>query len=156
MTADGTVVLNDLPFQPGDTLKIIVVKQVPDDQPFLSQDKPKNWENANPAYWIREAVERITKTFAPEKIILFGSHAKDNATSESDIDLLVIFQEVSDARAQAISIRRLLVDFPIGKDIVVASQRDIAEYGHLIGTVLHPALKEGKVIYERTYSSADA
>ena len=156
LQADGTVVLNDLPFQPGDALKITVVKQVPDDKPFISAGKPESWENANPTYWIKEAVKRITTVFDPEKIVLFGSHAKDSATSESDIDLLVIFPELSDAREQAVSIRKILADFPIGKDIVVASQQHIAEHGHLIGTVLYSALREGKVVYERTNSSANA
>lgn len=37
VATDGTVVLNDLPFQSGDTLQITVVKQVPDDQPFFAR-----------------------------------------------------------------------------------------------------------------------
>ncbi|MEL6488621.1 MAG: nucleotidyltransferase domain-containing protein [Cyanobacteria bacterium J06621_3] len=104
VTADGTVVLNDLPFQSGDTLQITVVKQVPDDQPFLSQDKPENWENANPAYWIRTAAERISQAFDPEKVILFGSHVTGRADKHSDIDLLVIFKEIQDKHEQAVDV----------------------------------------------------
>ena len=34
------------------------------------------------------------------------------------------------------------------KDIVVATPEDIARRGHLVGTVLHSALGEGKVVYD--------
>ena len=149
LTKDGTVVLNDLPFQSGDTLEITVVKQVPDDQPFLSEDKPESWENANPTYWIKTAAERISQSFKPEKIILLGAHAKSRADAHSDIDLLIIFREIEDKHEQTVAILQLLSDFPISKDVVVATEQDIDEYGDQIGTVFRPALREGKVIYER-------
>ncbi|MEO0770304.1 MAG: nucleotidyltransferase domain-containing protein [Cyanobacteria bacterium J06649_4] len=149
LTADGTVVLNDLPFESGDVLKITVVRQVPDDQPFLSADKPQDWQNVNPAYWIKEASRRISQEFDPKKIILFGSHATARANIHSDIDLLVIFKKIEDKHEQAVSILRLLSDFPISKDVVVATEQDIEKYGNQIGTIYRPALREGKVIYER-------
>jgi len=31
---------------------------------------------------------------------------------------------------------------------VVVTEEDVLEYGRKIGTVLHPALKEGVVVYE--------
>jgi len=39
-----------------------------------------------------EAVRRIVETLHPEKIILFGSYARGNPTSDSDVDLLVIME----------------------------------------------------------------
>ncbi|EDX85235.1 hypothetical protein S7335_2934 [Synechococcus sp. PCC 7335] len=55
LAPDGTVLLKDLPFQPGESVQITVVKQVDDTKPFLSDDAPKDWRNANPRYWIRTA-----------------------------------------------------------------------------------------------------
>ncbi len=98
---------------------------------------------------IKVATERIIERFQPEKVILFGSQARGEATQHSDVDLLIVFQEVSNNHEQAVAIRRVLSDLSISKDIVVTTQRDIDKYGHLIGTVLRPALKEGKVLYER-------
>jgi len=40
-------------------------------------------------------------------------------------------------------------DLPIAKNIVVTTPVEIAEYGDLVGPILRPALREGKVIYER-------
>lgn len=39
---------------------------------------------------IEEMVDRIAERFNPEKIILFGSHARGTAGPDSDADLLVV------------------------------------------------------------------
>ena len=98
--------------------------------------------------------DRIVEQFQPLKIILFGSHARGEATAHSDIDLLVVFPEVAfpeleHQREMVISILGALGDLPVAKDIVVTTPAEIAEYGDLVGRVLRPALREGKVIYER-------
>jgi predicted nucleotidyltransferase len=38
--------------------------------------------------FIHEMVRRIAVQFRPEKIILFGSHARGDARPDSDVDLL--------------------------------------------------------------------
>ena len=87
--------------------------------------------------------------FHPLKLILFGSHARGDARPDSDIDVLVVLPEVSDKRRVAIEIRRTLIDLPVCKDIIVTTPEEIERRGNLIGTVLRPALREGKVLYER-------
>ena len=94
-------------------------------------------------------VDRIVERFQPSQVVLFGSHARGTASEWSDVDLLVILPNVSDKRDAAINIRRVLGDLPVCKDIVVATPEEIARRGHLVGTVLRSALREGKVIYER-------
>ena len=95
-------------------------------------------------------VDRIVEQFYPLQVILFGSYARGEATAHSDIDLLVVFAEIADKREKTITIREILADLPVAKDIVVTTPTEIAEYGNLIGRVLRPALQEGKVIYERS------
>ena len=99
--------------------------------------------------FISTMVDRIVGAFQPSRIILFGSHARGTATEWSDVDLLVILPDVSDKRNTAIEIRRVLGDLPVCKDIVVATPEEVARRGHLVGTVLRSALREGKVLYER-------
>ena len=41
---------------------------------------------------IRAVAQLIAERFDPEQIILFGSHARGNAGSHSDIDLLVVLE----------------------------------------------------------------
>jgi predicted nucleotidyltransferase len=99
---------------------------------------------------IKIMAERIVRAYDPVKIILFGSHARGEAGPESDIDLLVVLPEVANKRQTAVAIRRRLTDLPVPKDIVVTTPEEIASRGDLVGTVLRPALREGKVLYERS------
>ena len=103
-----------------------------------------------PGECITVMTDRIVRDRHPLKIILFGSHARGEAGPESDIDLLVVLSEVANKRQAAVAIRRVLTDLPLSKDIVVTTPEEIARRGDLVGTVLRPALREGKVLYERS------
>ncbi len=98
---------------------------------------------------IATMTNRIARDFDPLRIVLFGSHARGDAQPDSDIDLLVVLAEAPNKRQAAIEIRRALRDLPVSKDIVVTTPDEIARRGDLIGPVLRPALREGKVLYER-------
>ncbi|PJB49372.1 MAG: hypothetical protein CO103_05980, partial [Chloroflexi bacterium CG_4_9_14_3_um_filter_45_9] len=39
---------------------------------------------------LKKVAERLKNDYQAEKVILFGSHAKGEATWESDVDLLII------------------------------------------------------------------
>ncbi len=99
--------------------------------------------------FIRTMVDRIVEGFQPERVVLFGSHSRGTATEWSDVDRLVILPKVIDKRDTAVEIRRALGDLPVCKDIVVATPEEITRRGHLAGTVLRSALREGRVVYER-------
>jgi predicted nucleotidyltransferase len=98
---------------------------------------------------IASITEQIVRNFSPLRIILFGSQARGDAAPGSDVDLLVVLPEVIDKRKAAIDIRRVLAHLPVSKDIIVATPQEIARWGDVVGTVLRPALREGKVLYER-------
>ena len=87
--------------------------------------------------------------FDPMRIVLFGSRARGDARPDSDLDLLVVLQEVSNKRTAAIEIRRALRDLPVGKDVIVTTPHEIQQRGDLIGSILRPALRDGKILYER-------
>lgn len=99
--------------------------------------------------YIPALTERIVQRFQPLRLILFGSHARGDAQPDSDIDLLVVLSAVANKREAAIEIRRAVADFPVAKDIIVTTPDEIARRGNLVGDILRPALREGKVLYER-------
>jgi uncharacterized protein len=103
-----------------------------------------------PADYIQVMAERIIQDYDPVKIIPFGSHARGEAGPESAIDLLVLLPEIANKRQAAVAIRRVLTDLPVPKNIVVTTPEEIARREDLVGTVLRPALREGKVLYERS------
>jgi predicted nucleotidyltransferase len=44
---------------------------------------------------VRRYADEVTKEFAPNAIVLYGSYAKGNANEDSDIDVAVIFDGFS-------------------------------------------------------------
>ena len=103
----------------------------------------------NPDEITSTMVDRIVGHFQPARVVLFGSRARGGASEWNDVDLLVVMRNVADKRKAAVEIRRLLADMPVSKDIIVATPEEIARRGHVVGTVLHAALREGTVLYER-------
>ncbi len=97
-------------------------------------------------------MERVVERFDPLKVILFGSLARGEVNYDSDIDLLVVFEHVEweDKRELAVDIRRALAGIPVPLDIIVTDVDEIDRQGHIVGTVLRPALREGRVAYERS------
>jgi uncharacterized protein len=104
--------------------------------------------------WIPVMVERIVERFHPVRIVLFGSHARGDAKPDSDIDLLVVFPEIANKYEAAVDVGSVLDDLPAPKDIVVTTPEEIARRGDMLGEVLRPALREGKVLYEASLGDA--
>ena len=94
-------------------------------------------------------VDRLVQGFSPRRIILFGSFARGDAGPDSDLDLLVVLDQVENKRNSTAAMLDTLADLPISKDVVVTTPDEIARRGHLVGTILRPALREGAVLYER-------
>ena len=74
---------------------------------------------------LREIVRRIVAAVQPEKIILFGSAAREEMGPDSDLDLLVM-KSCRNRRETARRIRRKLIGVGVPKDIIVAKPEDIA------------------------------
>lgn len=99
---------------------------------------------------ISRMVERIVAQFQPERVILFGSHARGTASPDSDVDLLVVMSVAGSKRAQQLDIRLAMNEFKVPKDIIVTTPEDFEWRKEIPGTVERPASLEGKVLYART------
>jgi predicted nucleotidyltransferase len=98
---------------------------------------------------IQQMVERIVSRFHPEKIILFGSHARGEGTPDSDVDLLVVMKGNGSKRRQATAIDLSLTGIPLPADVIVVTPKDVAAYRDAIGSIIREAVYEGNVLYER-------
>ena len=94
-------------------------------------------------------VEQVVEQFAPDKIVLFGSCARNTAGPDSDADLLIIMPVEGSKRQQAAAIYTALMDVGMPKDIVVVTPQEVDRYSNVVGSIIHSALAEGKVLYER-------
>ena len=99
---------------------------------------------------IPEITRRIIETSHPEKIILFGSYARGNFGADSDLDLLVIVPGIKRLRQESIRVRRALRGLLAPVDILIATPEQIKRLENTNGLVYQIALREGKVLYERS------
>ena len=93
---------------------------------------------------------RIIRRFNPERIILFGSHARGEADPDSDVDLLVVMPVEGSKREQQLEVRMALPNLGIPVDVIVTRPEDFAWRKDVVGTIEWPAAHEGKVLYVRS------
>jgi predicted nucleotidyltransferase len=98
---------------------------------------------------IEMMVARLVDRFDPDQIILFGSQARGTAAPGSDVDLLVIMPVSGSKRAKQLEMRVALHDIAVAKDIILATPDEVARRRDIVGTIIRPALREGKVLYAR-------
>lgn len=82
-----------------------------------------------------------------QQIILFGSHARGDATASSDFDFLVIEPEVANRASEMVRLRRALRPLRVPADVLVYSRDEVNAWGQQSGTALYWALKEGRVVH---------
>ncbi len=99
--------------------------------------------------FIHEIVTRIVSQFEPERIILFGSHARGDAGPDSDIDLLVVMPVKGSKRKVQLQIQSALYDIRVPKDVIVSKPDEFEWRKDIVGTIEWPATHEGRVLYAK-------
>lgn len=97
---------------------------------------------------LQEIVNRIVSVAHPQKVILFGSAARGEMGPDSDLDILVVkagARRRETARIIREAVEKVEPHYPV--DVVVVTPEQVERYGDLIGYIIRPALREGKVIY---------
>jgi predicted nucleotidyltransferase len=82
-------------------------------------------------------VNQIVEIAHPQKIILFGSFARNTMTNDSDIDLVVIKKMVIDKIDEIIEIKRRIRSKDFSIDLILISEKDF-----------NTKLAEGWTIYQ--------
>lgn len=83
---------------------------------------------------------------------MFGSYARGDFNPNSDLDLLVI-EDVEFLRQESVRLRQALRGLLFPVDIVVATPEQIERHRNTIGLIYRSALREGKVLYDRSAAS---
>jgi predicted nucleotidyltransferase len=94
-------------------------------------------------------IARRLTALSPDRIYLFGSHARGEGGSDSDLDFLVVVPQSSHSRYErAVAARKLLRDIAFPKDVIVLTrqewEREIKAPSSLSSTVL----REGIVLHD--------
>ena len=100
-----------------------------------------------------ELIERAAQALAAAaggraRVILFGSRARGDAAPDSDVDFLIIAQDVGDRFKASVRLARVAGDLRVPADVVVVSEAQVEEWGGVHGTMLYDALTEGRVVAE--------
>ena len=96
----------------------------------------------------RQATERLVRQFHPERIILFGSHARGTADLRRDVDLLVVCHVQGNRRALMVAMDRALRGLDFARDVIVITPEEFERDRQIPGTAARPAYREGKILYE--------
>ena len=99
---------------------------------------------------IMDLTSQIVRSFKPEKIILFGSHAYGQPDSDSDVDILVVLPFNGKPVRKAIEIRnRVNARLPL--DLLVRTPEQIAERLSQNDWFMREIFEKGKVLYEANH-----
>ncbi len=88
----------------------------------------------------------------PNKIILFGSYARNEANENSDLDFLIIKETNISKPKRAAKLYRALAEYHIPMDLIIKTQNEIKESinnPHSLNSIM---LKEGVSLYEKQIS----
>jgi predicted nucleotidyltransferase len=96
---------------------------------------------------IRAVARQIGREFRPQKVVLFGSHARGTAGEDSDVDFLIVMPVKGHPARKAAEIH-FKIHPPFATDILVRSPQIIRQRLRLGDWFLEDILREGKVLYE--------
>jgi predicted nucleotidyltransferase len=96
----------------------------------------------------------IVRSADPLSVIFLGSRSNGNAADDSDIDILVIGEPTMSGtwnrRRHVGNIRRSLPDVGVPIDVLFFTPTEVARWRDSSNHVIHHALAQGRVLYERS------
>ena len=99
---------------------------------------------------VAEMTERVRRTINPDRLILFGSRARGDSDLSSDYDLLIIAPSGLPRHRRTAAVYRLLAGMGVPKEIVWWTPEEVAEWRDVRSHFINTALREGKVLYEKS------
>ena len=95
-----------------------------------------------------EAVRRLVDVLHPERIYLFGSRARGDASEDSDYDLMVLVRErIGEGREMERRAYHALSDLPMAKDVVVVTTTYFEWIRDAKASLAATVEREGRLLY---------
>lgn len=97
---------------------------------------------------IDSIVAQLVANYQPEKVILFGSAARGDATEESDVDLLVVKAGVEQLRQHERYYQvSKMMPHRVAMDVLVYTPQEIKKRLYLEDPFIKQIWEEGRVVY---------
>ena len=106
-----------------------------------------------PQKLLEEIIHKIVRYYNPDKIIIFGSYAKDYHTQKSDIDILVLKDTDIPKYARGRELQHFFFGDVIPVDFHFYTNEEFDEEGRIEYSFAHSIQKTGKLLYEKNHSS---
>jgi len=98
---------------------------------------------------IESITVQIVEKYRPEKIILFGSAARGEFTSDSDADFLIVKKDTPLYGADRIRELSRLIERDIAVDFLIFRPEELNQRMEMGDPFLKAVLEEGKVLYDQ-------
>ncbi|HUT54346.1 MAG TPA: nucleotidyltransferase domain-containing protein [bacterium] len=100
---------------------------------------------------IQRITDTIVRTYRPERMIIFGSCARDEQAAGSDLDIMVISDREKHLPAykRGLKTRLALPEPDVAKDILFYTHEEIERWKDVPLSFVATVLREGKVVYEQ-------
>jgi predicted nucleotidyltransferase len=98
---------------------------------------------------LAEVTDRLVHAVGPDKVVLFGSRARGDARTDSDVDLLVIKSSDQPRHLRVLPLYRALRGLGIPKDILWVTPEEVEQWREVANHVVSRGLREGRVLYDK-------
>jgi len=98
---------------------------------------------------ISKVAKKIGSVINADRVILFGSYARDEANENSDVDLLIIAESELPRFKRSRDLYKLFRPYPFGMDLLVYTPREIERGKKSTVSFVSTVLREGKTLYVR-------
>ena len=97
---------------------------------------------------LAEIVQRLVEAFQPERIYLFGSHARGDVGPDSDYDLLVVVPDGAPREQRRSRLAyRALRGTGVAADVLVWTRDAFESRLHLQASLPSTVVREGRLVY---------
>ena len=98
---------------------------------------------------IEGIVAKLVAGYEPQKVVLFGSHARGDPRPDSDIDLLVIKDTEERMIDRCVQVRRIVSDPNrfIGLELLVLTPEEVSRRIAVGDQFIGQIIEKGKVLY---------
>ena len=118
---------------------------------FVAKDSPDHYYLFMVAFNEIEAVARkIAEQSEAKAVILFGSHARGQAGTDSDVDLLVIAESDLPRHKRSRQLHLMFKPYPFAMDILVYTPGEVEKERQFELSFISRVLREGKRLYGQT------
>lgn len=98
---------------------------------------------------IDKIIAHAVEVAQPEKIILFGSVAEGKGDVYSDIDLLIVTDNISLKNFFIHQVKNFAREFSLSVDVLVYSESELTKASLNATSFLSGVIKHGKIVYKK-------